>query len=245
MKDYNWNTIEKYFAGDLTPSELAAFETLLKNGKDFKEVVELYQDIENTLTSRVTNMQEENDLRNTLEDLGKIHIKKETTKTAKVFKLKPYIKYVVAASLVLFATLFYLNNSNTGLYADFAKHPNLDLVVRGNTNAHEVNAQKAFNAKNYALAEQELSILLAADSTKVELQLYLAISLMEQNKFVLAESILEKIKNGNSIYKNKAIWNLALCKLKQKDFKACKQILKTLPKEAEDYETAQKLLHKL
>ena len=48
-----------------------------------------------------------------------------------------------------------------------------------------------------------------------------------------------------SIYKNKAIWYLALSKLKQKDFTACKEILLTLPKSSEDYDNAQKILNKL
>lgn len=247
MKDYNWATIEKYFEGDLTPGELAAFKTLMRNGKDFEEVVDLYRDIENSVSSRMINEEEENNLNNTLKVLGNKYVKKEKLeKKSILIRLKPYAKYMVAASLVLFATLFYFKN-NKGLYTDFAKHPNLDIVVRGNIDVHLINAQKAFNAKNYTLAEQELSIILAKDkaNTKVELQLYLAISLIEQDKFTLADSILEKIQKGNSIYKNKAIWNLGLSKLKQKDFEACKTVLKTLPVNAEDYDLAQKLLGKL
>lgn len=245
MKDYNWATIEKYFEGDLTLGELAAFKTLMKNGKDFEEVVDLYRDIENSISSRMINEEEENDLKSILKGLGDKYVKKEKTeKKSILISLKPYGKYMVAASLVLFATLFYFKN-NKGLYTDFAKHPNLDIVVRGNIDVHLVNAQKAFNAKNYTLAEQELSVVLAKDNTKVELQLYLAISLIEQDKFTLADSILEKIEKGNSIYKNKAIWNLGLSKLKQKDFESCKAILKALPVNAEDYDLAQKLLGKL
>jgi len=247
MRDYNWTTIEKYYEGDLTPSELAAFKTLIKNGKDFEEVVDLYGDIENSISSRMIHKEEEDDLNSTLKALGNKYVKKEKLeKKSILISLKRYGKYMVAASLVLFATLFYFKNSK-GLYEDFAKHPNLDIVVRGNIDVHLVNVQKAFNTKNYALAEQELSIILAKDkdNTKVELQLYLAISLMEQDKFTLADSILEKIEKGNSIYKNKAIWNLGLSKLKQKDFESCKTVLKTLPENAEDYDLAQKLLGKL
>lgn len=245
MKEYNWSTIEKYFEGDLSPSELAAFETLMKNGKDFKEIVDLYEEIENSLTSRANNQKEENDLRNTFEDLGKVYIKSDVNeKKSKIFSLKRISTYLVAASLVVFASLFYYNNSKIS-YSDFANHPNIDLVVRGNTNEHLVKAQDAFNVKNYKLAATEFQIIIDKDATKVDLQLYLAISLIEQNKFVLADSILEKIKVGKSIYKNKAIWYLALSKLKQKKYVVCKEILMTLPKESEDYEKAKKIINKL
>jgi len=86
---------------------------------------------------------------------------------------------------------------------------------------------------------------LQEDATKVELQLYLAICLVEQNKFELADSILTKIIKGNTIYKNKAIWNLGLSKLKQKDYSSCKLVLTSLPKSADDYTQAAKILKKL
>ncbi len=245
MKEYNWSTIEKYFEGDLSPSELAAFKTLMDNGKDFKEIVDLYEEIESSLTSRASTQEEENGLRNTLEDFGKVYIKADVNeKKSKIFSLKKISTYLVAASLVVFASLFYYNHSKIS-YDDFANHPNLDLVVRGNTSEHLIKAQDAFNAKKYKLAANEFQIILNEDAAKVDVQLYLAISLIEQNKFDKADGLLEKIIDGKSIYKNKAIWNLALSKLKQKKYVACKAILTTLPKESEDYDNAKKIIEKL
>ena len=250
-KEINYLEIEKYLLGELEGKELLNFEKRLKDDTDFPKEVALYKEVNNTLSSRFSDYKEENELRNTLEDLGNIHInsnKQQTEikqKEVKVFSLQKYAKYLVAASLVLFASLLWMNSDKTINYNDYAKHDLMELTVRGTNKVHIAKAEKAFNNKEYAVAEKELSFLLKEDSTKVELQLYLAICMIEQNKFELADGMLHKIIKGSSVYKNKAIWNLALSKLKQKDYTACKKLINTLPKDADNYSQAQKLLSNL
>ena len=249
-KEIDYLIIEKYLQKELEADAILNFEKRLKEDVDFAKEVALYIEVNNTLTSRFSNYKEENDLRNTLEDLGNIHInnieKIIPKKEVKVFSLMKYSKYLVAASLVLFASLIWMNSDDATLnYDDYANHDTLELVVRGNNEVDFLKAEKAFNTQKYALAQSELELLLKKDATKVELQLYLAICLIEQNKFELADSILTKIVKGNSIYKNKAIWNLGLSKLKQKDYSSCKLVLTSLPKSADDYTQAAKILKKL
>ena len=62
---------------------------------------------------------------------------------------------------------------------------------------------------------------------------------------IAAAVVFQELKSGNSIYKNKAIWNLALSKLKQKDYKSCKEILLTIPADYENYDQVQELLQEL
>jgi len=253
-KDIDYLEIENYLLGELDNEQLLAFEKRLKEDSDFAKEVTLYKEINTTLSSRFSSYDEENKLRNTLEDLGTIHISKPISnqikdkfkkKEIKVFSLKKYSKYLVAASLVLFASLLWMNSNDNPAYKDFANFEIIELTVRGDNNKHLANAQKAFNNKDFKLAQKEFEILLQEDSTKVELQLYLAISLIEQNKFELADSILTKIINGKTVYINKAIWYLSLSKLKQKKHKECKGLLKTISKESDEYLNAKKLLSKL
>lgn len=251
MKNFDYTEIDKYFNGELTEKELLLFKEKLKNDTDFANEVKLYQEIESKLTSKMSNQKEENDLRNTLEDLSLVFSenkkkeKREEKKESKIFSIKRYSKYMVAASVILVATIFLWKNSFNPIYSDFAKHESIDLVVRGNSDKHLINAQDAFNSKDYAEAEKEFRALLYLDRTKVELQLYLGICLLEQNEYEKAESILEKIQKGNSVYKYKAIWYLALSKLKQKDYVACKMYLDLIPKDVDIYQDAKKLLRKL
>ncbi len=244
-KEINYLEIEDYLQGELTGEQLRNFKDKMNADVDFAKEVALYKDISNTLESRASNQKQENDLRNTLEDLETIHKQKiQIKKEVKIFRIKRYSKLLVAASLVLFASLLWMNEKKP-VYGDFSNHPTMDLIVRGDSVTNFTKVQTAFNSNDYILAEQELQKILQVDGTKVELQLYLAIALLEQDKFSLAESILEKIKNGNSIYKNKAIWYLALSKLKQEDYKNATNFAKLLPKDAEDYDLAQKLLKKM
>lgn len=258
MENFDYKLIDKYLNNDLTKDELLLFNEKLKKDLDFAEEVKLYQEIEQTLTSKMSNYKEENDLRNTLEDLSKEFVvedvvdkenKEQRTESreqrdVKVFSLRRYTKFIaVAASVVFIVSIFMLNGKPD--YNDFANHQQLELVVRGTTDEHLINAQQAFNLKDYTVAEKEFRTVLYADSLNTEVQLYLGISLLEQGKFELAENTFSAIKNGTSIYKNKAIWYLALSKLKQKDYKTCKEILKLVTKDAEDYKNARKLLKKL
>ncbi len=250
-KENNYLEFEKYLLNELTTDELSVFDKRLEEDTAFATDFALYKEVNTTLSSRFSNYQEENKLRNTLEDLGTIHIKTKTTKTVekqkevKIFSLKKYSKYLVAASLILFGSLLWMNSNQSVNYSDFSNHDSIELVVRGDNNEGLLKAQKAFNSKDFATAQKEFEVILKEDGTKIELQLYLGIALLEQNKFELADSILSRISKGDSVYKNKATWYLALSKLKQKDHKALKNILKTLPKEADDYAKAQKILDKL
>lgn len=240
MKDVNHLEIEKYFAKELTAQEEIDFQNRLTTDKEFSKEVSLYKEINTVLENRI-DKKEQNNLRNTLKVISTKSIKKEP----KVFSIYHFSKYLVAASVLIFATIFYLNSGSRPNYNDFSKHETIDLISRGNTDSSITKAQNAFNEKNYKKAEKEFRSALFIQPKNTELKIYLAISLMEQNKFDETQNVLDPIVKGNSIFKNKAIWYLGLSKLKQKDYKACKSILSTLTKDSEDYQNAQKIIKNL
>lgn len=252
-KEIDYFEIEQYFLGELKGDTLINFEKKLQNDSDFAKEVSLYKEINNTLSSRFSNYDEENKLRNTLEDIGNTQIKNTkcfskptVAKKTKVFSIMSYTKYLVAASVILFASIFWINSKKEApSYYDYNQIAPIELTVRGDNNETLIKAQNAFNNKNFVEAEHIFRSLLAEDSTKTALQLYLGICLLEQNKFELADKIFNTIIQGNSVYKNKAIWHLALSKLKQKDYKNCKKVLKTLSKDADDYQKAKDILKKI
>ena len=104
------------------------------------------------------------------------------------------------------------------------------LTVRGTQDELLTKAENSFNNKNFTEAETYFTQLLNIESENQEFQLYKAISEIELNKFSEAEALLKQISKGNSVFKNKATWYLALSKLKQEDYKTCSEILKTIPK---------------
>ncbi len=244
MEDNHYTEIDQYLQGVLSTEQRKAFESRLKNDADFASEVNLYQEIEQSLASRISNKEAEKELRNTLQQLQKEQFVSEK-KPTKVIQLNRFRKYMIAASIAALIGLFVFNQGTTPTYEAFANHQNIELTVRGASNTKMQNAEEAFNNKDYITAIEYLDQVLAMQPTNIEIQLYKAIALLETNQFLEADNLLESISTEQSIFKNKATWYYALSMLKQSKLDACKNILKRLPKDAEDYNSAQKLLKKL
>ncbi len=243
MKQDDYFLMDKYLANELDAKEKAFFESKLSSDNEFKKSFTIYKEIQNTLENRIGNKDSENALRNTLKSLSEKHIK-APKKEVKVRTLNQYTKFLVAASLVLFFSVLWLNNKKPK-YSDYNNFEAIELTVRGDNSENLLKAEKAFNTKNYKEAASLLKKIVKEDPSNINNQLYLAFSLMEEDKLPEAKEILIKIKQGNSIYKNKAIWYLAILELKNKDYQASKMYLKQIPKDAVEYEIAKKLLKKL
>ena len=138
-----------------------------------------------------------------------------------------------------------LHDFHNTRHEDYSDHGVISLSVRGGIEDVVINAQNAFNQKNYKAAEVYLSEILKTDSDNDEVKLYRAISQIEQDKFEEADTVLKQMASGKSAYKNEALWYAALSKLKQEDTKACVTLLKGLSEDTIYYEKAQKLIDKL
>jgi len=134
--------------------------------------------------------------------------------------------------------------NNDPAFEDYNNHENAYFTERGEANDPLKLAQDAFNAKNYKEAITNFELILK-EKKSPETQLFYAISLLEDNQFQKAEIQLMDLKLGNSIFKNKAVWYLALSKLKQKDYKSSKEILRSIPTDYEDYNQVQELFDEL
>jgi len=246
MEELRYIEFESYLKNELTEIEKIAFEEKLQSDADFKQEFEIYKALETSLSSKFKNEESEQELRKTLTNLGTQFIKEEvsTKRKSKVISLFNYKKLMVAASIALLIGFFIFKNGNP-VYSDFANHTNLEFTVRGDNNQTITNAETAFNAKNYKTAFAQLTVLEAQFPNDIEIQLYKGICLLEMDKFSQAETIFETISRGNSAFLTKATWYKALSYLKQEQFEACKNTLKTIPESAEEYTQAKKLLRKL
>ena len=246
MEELRYIEFESYLKNELTEIEKIAFEEKLQSDADFKQEFEIYKALETSLSSKFKNEESEQELRKTLTNLGTQFIKEEvsTKKKSKVISLFNYKKLMVAASIAILISFFIFKNGNP-VYSDFANHTNLEFTVRGDNNQTITNAETAFNAKNYKTAFAQLTVLEAQFPNDIEIQLYKGICLLEMDKFSQAETIFETISRGNSAFLTKATWYKALSYLKQEQFEACKNTLKTIPESAEEYTQAKKLLRKL
>lgn len=234
--------IERDLAGELNAEEKKSFEDRIKSDKDFAEKVLLYRSLNEKLRSRFLQEEEEQRLRTVLSEISKTEI--PSGKNGKTIPLRWY-HFAAAATIALLAIAwFYTSKLAVPEYSQYAFHGSLALAERG-IDSLQHQAEDAFNSKNYAEAIQYFNRLLEADPDNTELQLYKGVSLLELDQVEEAESIFNTIKNSNAVYKDKAIWYLALSALKQKDYDLCEALLEQLPENSEDYNKAEELLDKL
>lgn len=243
MENKDYILFESYLSGTLTEDEIASFENNLKNNATFNTEFNTYKDLSGFLEHKFKHEEASIAFQKNLKNISNSYFQKlETPK--KSIKFKPW-QYAIAASIVLFFGIQFFNSLATPTYAKYTSYDTISLTVRGSQNKILTNAQEAFNSKKFMEAETYFTQLLETDSNNNELKLYKAFSQIELNTYNEADTILNTLSKGNSVYKNKATWYLALSKLKQKDYKASIEVLKTIPKDADDYKNAKKLLKKL
>ena len=243
MDEQDYILFESYILGDLPETEKIAFETRLKTDTIFNESFNTYKELSSFLEHKISNDATSTAFQNNVKNISKAYFEKQET-PKKAINFKPW-QYAMAASVALLIGIVLFNNLATPSYSDYATHGNISLTVRGEQETLLQTAENAFNARDFVKAEEAFNSLMLIDGDNVEIQFYNAIANLELNDFETAEILLNNIKNGESAYKNKAIWYLALSKLKQNEHDACLEILKTIPEDAEDYGKAQKLIKKL
>ncbi len=242
MEEKDYILFDDYLNGTLSVNDKKAFEEQLKVEAEFNESFLNYKELSGFLENKFENEQSSQAFEENLKSISNTHFNKDEVKE-KVIKFKPW-QYAIAASVaILFGVFIFSGDSAT--YNDFSNHNSISLTVRGENDVLLSKAEKAFNEKDFENANLYFDQILDADHGNIEIQLYKAISLIEINKFNTAYKLLANISEGASVFKYKAMWYMALGKLKQEDYNACERILNKIPEEADEYNKAKKLLRKL
>ncbi len=240
MQEELFVTFESYIKNEMSPEDKIDFEGQLQDDKDFRKAFDLYKETTLLLSNKFSP--EANAFKENLKAISKDHFSPDTAKKAKVISFKPWV-YAIAACLILFFGL-QLFQTNAPEFDDYNQPEKATFIERGNLNQNLKLAQEAFNAKNYVTAIPLFETILK-ETPIPELEYFYAISLLQENSIEKAAIIFNKLKNGNTIYKENATWYLALSKLKQKDYQECKTLLKQISADADYYEKAQKLIGEL
>ncbi|MFD0835082.1 tetratricopeptide repeat protein [Mariniflexile aquimaris] len=243
MDDQDYILFENYLLGELSKEETIAFETRIETDPKFKESFNTYKELTSFLENKFENEAASTAFQTNLKNISKTYFDKQES-PVKSIKFKPWLS-AAAASVVLLISIVLFNNLSTPVYSDYANYDSISLTVRGEQDALLHTAENAFNAKDFAKAEEAFKSLMVLDKDNVELQFYRGVANVELNKFETAEKLLLSLSKGQSVYKNKAKWYLALSNLKQEEYDECIEILKTIPEDAEEYKQAQKLIKKL
>ncbi len=239
MKDEMYIGFESYLANEMPTDEKILFEEKLQNDAHFREQFHLYKETTQLLSHKFSS--ETVDFKKNLETISNEHFTETEEKPTKVINLKPWYYSVAASMAIVFGTLVF--NQSNPQYGDYSQHETAQFVVRGDDDVNLKEAQDFFNTHEYQKAVTSFEKVPTLNNP--ELQYFYAIALIETNSYTKADVTLNNLRNGISVYKDKATWYLALSNLKQKKLDDCKTLLKQIPADAEDYDKAQKLLNDL
>ena len=248
MEEQDYILFEDFLSGNLSKEDVSNFKARLQSDAAFKEAFNIYKDISNHLEHEIGNEEKTADFKANLDSISHNYFSKLELEEVEAPSKKTFSIYqlAIAASIALLLGFFVFNQfSADPTYSDFANYDQISLTVRGENDELLKDAEEAFNSKNYKEAEVLFNKILKETPQNTEIELYKSITLIETNQYSEADELLKNISETTSIYTNKAKWYLALSKLKQEDFEACKAVLKNIPEDAEDYNQAQKLLKKL
>jgi hypothetical protein len=239
MNEEMYIGFESYLANEMPTDEKILFEEKLQSDFQFRENFNLYKETTQFLSHKFSS--ETVDFKKNLETISNVHFSETEEKEVKVVNLKPWYYAVAASMAIVFGTLVF--NQSDPQYGDYSQHEMAQFVERGDDDVNLKAAQDFFNAHEYQKAV--VSFEKVSNLNNPELQYFHAIALIETNNYTKADVTLNNLKNGTSVYKDKATWYLALSNLKQKKIADCKMLLKQIPADAEDYDKAQKLLKDL
>ncbi|MNX51726.1 Anaphase-promoting complex, cyclosome, subunit 3 [compost metagenome] len=177
------------------------------------------------------------------ENLTRISDKYFNKKKHKVASLKPWY-FAVAISIIVMFGLFFFDYRHYPNFEDYNHPESAYFTERGVSEAILKQAENNFNGKRYETAIPIFEMILKENNSD-EIKYFYAVSLLQVSKYVKAETIFKELEAGNSVYKEKAKWNLALSKLKQGKYKECKAVLETISQDYEDYEDVEHLREEL
>lgn len=240
MNEENFLKFDEYLQGEMSDGDKLAFENQLKADAEFALAFETYKELHLHLENKFGQANELKAFKKNLKGISNTYYKKAKPK---VIAFKPW-HYGVAASVAVLGGLFFLNQNSDPVFEDYNQPETAFFTERGEANDNLKLAQDAFNAKQYKTAIPLFETILKTDKS-AEIQYFYGLSLLEDNRLPEAEAVFNTLKSGNSIYKNKAVWSLALSKLKQKDYKSCKELLLTIPEDYEGNDQVDALLEEL
>ncbi|RMG87424.1 MAG: hypothetical protein D6714_02365 [Bacteroidetes bacterium] len=234
----------RYLSGDLSPKEKSAFEQELKRNPALSAEFDELRGIVSDLETEIQSAKKDAEVQATIEKIGQAYFGTQPRRVqGVVFYLKKY--GAVAAILLTLICLPFLFHSGS-LYDQYAQHPEAHFVVKGDNTEALLKAQDYFNAGQYEAAKPWLETLLKDQPDNLRLQFYYGIALLETGQTEQAGRIFQSLASDeNSPFRADARWYLALTRLKEKDYAACREHLRQIAPDSPYYEQAQKLLKAL
>lgn len=240
MNEERYILFDQYIQGEMTVEEKNSFEKQLSENEEFAAEFRTFKEVLSQLDNKFGHEDERDSFRENLSDISDQHFNKDKPK---VILMRPWYLAAAASVAILFGLFFFDYNQNPS-FSDYNHPGQAHFTERSNANENLMQAEKTFNDRKFKEAVPFFEAVLKENKTS-EIQYYYGVSLLQISQYKKAEAVFNELKSGSSVYKDKALWNLALIKLKLKDYKASKEILQTISEDYEDYDEVQELLDAL
>lgn len=240
MNEERYLLFDQYLQGEMTVEERNSFEKEVSENAEFAAEFRTFKEVQVQLENKFGLVEEREAFKENLSAISETHFNKNKPK---VVVIRPWYYAAAASVAILFGLLFFDYNRNPS-FNDYNDPGQAHFIERSNTNENLIQAEKAFNDRRFKEAIPFFEAVLKQNKTS-EIQYYYGVSLLQTNDYKKAEKVFNELKSGTSVYKDKSLWNLALIKLKQQDYKGSKEILQTISEDYEDYGEVQELLDAL
>ena len=240
-----FNNIARYAEGEMTADEQADFETALASDEALRRQLALYHEVHASLQQQFGADTQRNQLQHTLQSLRGEFFGSNAA-PAKVVSFKRYLRSIAAVAAILIAVVFIWQPWKQNLVAEFAETTMVAPAERGGTIDNLLQqAVDAFNNKDFTTAVSLLQQVTKQDSTNSYAEFYYGVALLQTDLLYDARNIFNKLYAGQSAFKYDAAFYQALGYLKEKNKTACIEWLQKIPADANNFNKAQELLHKL
>ncbi|HMR42349.1 MAG TPA: hypothetical protein PKC40_00880 [Saprospiraceae bacterium] len=242
-----YDKIERYFEGSMSEEERQAFEKLLREDAAVAKAAKEFREVRAHFVNQFNGGKNETELLKTLQKLnGQFFVvddKKQ--KNAKFFSINRRWWWGAAGIAAAIALILIFRSGQADLYHDYAGFPKAAFVEKGETNDILAAAENYFNTADYARALVELNVALKVRPESSELLFYKALCLLELENLPEARLIFDSLKQGNSAYREDALWFLALSYLRSEEPQKTMEQLRQIPPDGSHFSEAQELIERL
>ena len=221
MRTDDYLKIDQYLQGELPADEIKDFEQRLKEEEDLAAEYEMRQQM-NTYLRTQERLPE---LQKKMAELNSQHFGENPKPALRSIARRRLFMVVGLAAAIALLLLVWNPFSQGQLYDQFADHPALALVEKGETEEQLSSAAQAFENGDFAEAYRLLKSVEATELNNPQVYLALGISALETNQMTEAQQIFADLAGGDSALREYGIWYQALSFVKAEDYEAAKELL--------------------
>lgn len=245
-----YDLIERYLAGKLSEEEAEQVHERLRTDKQFVEEVRAHR-----LADKIVLEGELLHVRDKLRHLMKQNRSRTSVMSVPFWKRMPVRIAATLALLLGLGTVVYTlilksRPTNEELVAKYFE-PAVYADVRtadSSKNTTFDSAMQYYKTKNYSRASVHFRKFILKDSTDIDALFFYGNTLLALRELEKAQFYLEKVaESGKTIYRQEALWYLALVYLAEGNKNRCRKLLEIIISEGEGpyQEIAEKLLQEM